>query len=711
MAKVVATPQVRPALPCWYWPDPALPLDLRFFHALCLLGGLVSLFVVVPVDLLQHLVPWVNRGVIGFGLTSLALAWAASRGRYFKKTLVLALVLCLDCVWFPNGGSTGSIGMFYFIPTLYLVLFFKGRFRFLGVALVLVNVIALRAAELARPGLVSHFLTPMDRFLDFATTYLISLLVCALFLWVIVEGFNKEKARNAASLEALRASEALHRLLADNVADVIWTMDLEGRLTYVSPSVERLRGMTPAQARAQTLEEIMAPGSLPAVQRAYMAGVEAAAQGKDLPEYRDVVEQRCQDGSTVWVELTASGMRDEDGKIIGVLGVTRDVSERTRIQAEHDRLEDQMRQMEKMECLGTLAGGVAHDMNNVLGAILGLASVHLHKAEPRSSLARDMTTVTKACQRGSALVKGLLGFARKGLAEEVELDLNEVIREEVALLARTTLQRVRLVTDLAGDLRPMVGDPSAMSHALMNLCVNAVDAMPEGGTLTLRTRNDDDHRVILEVADSGCGMPPEVLAKAMDPFFTTKGRGKGTGLGLAIVFTTVKTHRGTLELRSEPGAGTCITLRFPACMKGREAAEPGLEQAFQPASGPLKVLLVDDDELIREAVKEILGEMGHHATVAPGGEAALLELENGLEPDVVILDMNMPDLDGSQTLPRLRGLCPGVPVLLATGGLDDRALELMASYPGVTLLAKPFSILELQRRLEKAAAEPSRLES
>ena len=708
MAKVVAVPQVRPAPPCWYRPDPALPLELRFFHGLCLLGGLVSLLVIVPLDELQHLGPWVNRGVVPFGLTALGLAWAASRGHYLKKTLVLALVFCLDCIWFPNGGSTGCSGIFYFIPTLYLVLFFNGRFRFLGVALVLANVIGLRAAELVWPGLVSPFLTPMDRFLDFATTYVITLPVCALFLWVIVEGFREEKARNAAGLEALKASESTHRLLADNAADVIWTMDLAGHLTYVSPSVARLRGFTPAQARAQGLEEMMAPGSLPRVQRAYEAGVKAAAQGQEIPEFRGIVEMRCQDGSTVWVELTASGLRDEEGKAIGVLGVSRDVSERTRLQAEHDQLEGQMRQMEKMECLGTLAGGVAHDMNNVLGAILGLASVHQHRAEPHSALARDMNTVAKACQRGSALVKGLLGFARKGLAEERDLNLNEVVREEVALLERTTLQRVRLVTDLAGDLRPMAGDPSALSHALMNLCVNAVDAMPEGGTLTLRTRNEGEDRVILEVADSGWGMTAEVLAKAMDPFFTTKARGKGTGLGLAIVFTTVKTHRGTLDIRSEPGAGTCITLRFPAREQGPEAAEPPIDHKFQRAARPLKVLVVDDDDLIREAVQEILEEMGHLATIAPGGEAALLELEAGLEPDVVILDLNMPGMNGTRALPLLRSLCPGVPVLLATGGLDDRALELVASYPGVTLLAKPFSIRDLQRKLEKAAAEPAR---
>jgi len=262
------------------------------------------------------------------------------------------------------------------------------------------------------------------------------------------------------------------------------------------------------------------------------------------------------------------------------VSILRDITERERLERERRQLEAQVLRQEKMESLGSLAGGVAHDMNNVLGAILAITTVHQLQAEEGSRLGRDLGTVVKACQRGGTLVKGLLSFAREELAEVRELSLNTVVLEEVALLERTTLQKVRLELDLAEDLLPVDGDPAALSHGLLNLCVNAVDAMPDGGTLTFRTRNEGGAEVLLEVRDTGSGMSREVLAKALDPFYTTKPRGKGTGLGLPIVYGTVKAHHGRMEIHSEPGRGTWIQIRLPACGRVKQtlaahAGDPG----------------------------------------------------------------------------------------------------------------------------------------
>jgi hemerythrin-like metal-binding protein len=354
----------------------------------------------------------------------------------------------------------------------------------------------------------------------------------------------------------------------------------------------------------------------------------------------------------------------------------------------------------KMESLGTLAGGVAHDMNNVLGAILGLASLQEAQAADGSALKISMETITTACHRGATLVKGLLDFARQGLAEEKILDLNTLVQEEVALLERTTLQRVRLEIDLAKDLLPIKGDPGALSHALLNLCVNAVDATSEGGTLTLITRNGPDGLVFLEVADTGIGMSREVLDRATDPFFTTKPPGMGTGLGLSIVYGTMKAHGGTVEIQSEPGKGTRVTLRFPSCKSSTQDTESDPESGEVPKQRTLHVLLVDDDELIQGSVPELLRSMGHITTSATSGEEALAKLQGGLSPDVVLLDMNMPGLGGSRTLSHLRAFLPTVPVFLATGRVDQVALALIDSYKHVTLLAKPFGLKELQKQLE-----------
>jgi CheY-like chemotaxis protein len=233
----------------------------------------------------------------------------------------------------------------------------------------------------------------------------------------------------------------------------------------------------------------------------------------------------------------------------------------------------------------------------------------------------------------------------------------------------------------------------------MNLCINAVDAMDGGGTLTLRTRNLEPGTIQVDVEDTGSGMPPEVLRKALDPFFTTKDVGKGTGLGLSMVYATIKAHQGQLELSSEPGRGTQVKLFLPAMPRQREEAGKERPLPVQAASAALDVLLVDDDSLIQESTRMVLEVLGHEVTSATSGEEALELLKEGWAPEVLILDMNMPGLGGKGTLPRFRSLCPEVPVLLATGRADQDALDLIAAYPSVTLLPKPFTIQELQEHL------------
>jgi CheY-like chemotaxis protein len=299
------------------------------------------------------------------------------------------------------------------------------------------------------------------------------------------------------------------------------------------------------------------------------------------------------------------------------------------------------------------------------------------------------------------MVNSLLSFARQSPSEFRELDMNALLLEEIHLLEHTTLSKVRLVMDLAPDLLPIQGDASALTHTLMNLCVNAVDAMPEKGQLTLSTRNIDNAWIEIVVADNGTGMPREVLEKALDPFFTTKGQGKGTGLGLSLAHSTVMAHRGQMVLQSEPGQGTRVHLRFLVATSNDRVLDVRPPQLPAQSAIHLKVLLVDDDELIQSSTQSILSVMGHAVTSALSGEEALQKLEAGYEPDVVILDLNMPGLGGSGTLPKLRALCPSLPVLLATGRADQVALDLVHSDAHVTLLAKPFGMFELRQQLER----------
>jgi PAS domain S-box-containing protein len=378
--------------------------------------------------------------------------------------------------------------------------------------------------------------------------------------------------------------------------------------------------------------------------------------------------------------------------------------ERFAMAAERYDLEAQVQQAQKMESLGTLAGGIAHDMNNVLGAVLGLASAHMEMQPDGSAAHRAFGTIIKASARGGEMVKRLLRFARRTPGEERDLDLNELVRDVVRILERTTLARIQVETDLAGDLRPIRGDGGSLTNALMNLCVNAVDAIEGNGRLRLRTRNLGPDLVEVIVADTGCGMAPEVLRRAMEPFYTTKPQGQGTGLGLPMVYSTLQAHRGQVELRSEPGLGTTVTLRIPAAPRPQGGPTAGPGPGREAPCGSLRVLVVDDDELFRASIAALLELLKHTCEETDSGEAALARLGQGPPPDVVILDLNMPGIGGAATLRRIRGLDPRLPVVVATGKADQGALDLVAAHGHTSLLEKPFGLDALRSCLGRAAS-------
>ena len=506
-----------------------------------------------------------------------------------------------------------------------------------------------------------------------------------------------QKQTENALLEAHLHLESLVSAIPGVVYQFLVTPTREWKFLYVSEGIQDLYGVPPEAAlRDQNaLSERIHPEDRACHRQAVM---DAARDFKFWAHEHRIITPN---GQMKWVRAYAQPVRQQDG---GVLwnGVLLDWTDRKLAEEEKLHLQHQLQQAQKMESLGSLAGGVAHDMNNVLGAILGLASAQIGSQPYGSPLHKAFDTICKATERGGKMVKSLLSFARQAPTEESRLDLNAILSEQVTLLERTTLAKVRLQLNLQADLHPILGDASALAHAFMNLCVNAVDAMPDKGTLTLHTRNVDYDWVEVVVEDNGIGMPKGVLEKAMDPFFTTKEVGKGTGLGLSMVFSTVTAHQGQIELQSEPGQGTRVMLRFPACQQEPQppTAEPVVAKQTTAPQGGLKVLLVDDDDLILSAVEMLLEVMGHRVHIAPSGEEALGLLEAGFAPDLVILDMNMPGLGGAGTLPRLRGLCPEVPVLLSTGRADRTALTLASAYPGVTLMSKPFGLRELQTHLE-----------
>ncbi|HJV49517.1 MAG TPA: PAS domain S-box protein [Geothrix sp.] len=467
-----------------------------------------------------------------------------------------------------------------------------------------------------------------------------------------------------------------------------------GDIEYVNPAFTQITGYRADEVlglNPRLLRSPRTPLSL------YQAMWDTLSRGETwVGEFENLKKN----GEVFFERATIAPVRDEQGGLMNYIAIKEDITQDKRAEAERRSLESQLHQSQKLESLGSLAGGVAHDMNNVLGAILGLASALQETAAPSSPSQKNLETIINACLRGRGVVKSLLYFAKKDLQEERLLDLNELVREMTQLLSHTTLKRVELSLDLREGLGQLRGDPGALSHALMNLCVNAIDAMPGGGILQIRTEQGATGDLLLHVRDSGEGMSPEVLAKAVEPFFTTKPKGKGTGLGLAMVYGTMKAHEGSFDLLSQPGQGTEAILRFPA---GRvERPGPGVAAASPVVMEPeerLRVLLVDDDELIREAVAPMLEVLGHAVVAANDGFDAIRLLKAGLKADLVILDMNMPGLNGAETLPRILELRPDMPVIMATGYSDHEVAPLLEGRPTVSSLRKPFSLKEVRQAI------------
>ena len=501
-------------------------------------------------------------------------------------------------------------------------------------------------------------------------------------LYDITDRLRAEEALNASRLSLAEAQRIAH--LGN------WVLDLTRNELSWSEEIYRIFEVDPDTFGA-TYEAFLAmvhPDDRQMVQDAYSAHLES-----QVPY--DIVHRILPpSGGLKFVNEKCETAYNAEGKPLRSIGTVHDITERMRMEEERHRLELEFQRTQKLESLGTLAGGIAHDINNLLSAILGLASTYKVHPPPGSPLAGALETIETASLRGRDLVRRLLDFARKRLEATQVLDLNLLVKEQVELLRHTTLQKADWILELQEPCNPVKGDPSSVSTAIINLCVNALDAMARGGRITLRTRNLADGALALEVEDTGSGMPPEVLAKAMEPFYTTKPPGKGTGLGLSIVYSAMKAHGGGMEIQSRPGEGTCVRLRFPAAPV---VAEAEAEKPDAPA-GPqtsLRILLVDDDELILLSVAPMLQLLGHQVDTAASGSEALSALGQGLDPDLVILDQNMPGMSGTETLHRILAERPLQAVLMASGAGEPEAMDL-PPHARLSFLPKPFTFTELQ---------------
>lgn len=494
----------------------------------------------------------------------------------------------------------------------------------------------------------------------------------------------------------LALSERRYQDLVNHSPDIIFTLDLDGTFTFVNKAWGKSLGNKPDDVIGKRFGDFVTRD----VADHCTSLLRQVEQGQTISDISYSLTH--EDRSSRLFSMSGAPSMDPDGRVIGMVGVLRDITEQRKLEA-------QLTQAHKMQAIGTLAGGIAHDFNNLLMGIQGRTSLIILNMDPASPHCDHLKGIEDIVESGATLTKQLLGFARAGKYEVKPTDINALVDKSIAMFGRTR-KEITIRTDYGQSVWTLEVDQCQLEQVLLNLCVNACHAMPEGGDLHLRTRNvvlqDEDVRpfgmepgkyVRIAVEDSGIGMDETTQRRIFEPFFTTKEMGRGTGLGLASAYGIIKNHGGFIDVESKKGEGTTFSIYLPASEKEIPKKREGPSEILR---GTESVLLVDDEEMIIEVGQEILQEMGYKVLSAKTGQEAVdLYAKNKGQIDMVILDMIMPGMGGGETFDKIKEMHPEAKVLLSSGySVEGQASEILAR--GCNgFIQKPFSVKKLSQTI------------
>jgi PAS domain S-box-containing protein len=515
-----------------------------------------------------------------------------------------------------------------------------------------------------------------------------------------MEEVKNRRARRQVE-EALRVSEERYRDLVENAHDIIYSHDLEGNYTSMNKAGKVITGYS--------LEEVLQLNILKTVAPEYRSKaremLERKLAGERITAYE--LEIMAKDGARIIVEVNTK-LEYHGGVPVGVQGIARDVTARK-------QLEDQLRQSQKMDAVGQLAGGIAHDFNNLLTAISGYSELTLRKLDADNPLRRNLEEIKKAGDRAASLTRQLLAFSRKQVLQPRVLNLNSIVSDVESMLGRLIGENIELRTSLSPDLGRVKADPGQIEQVLLNLVVNARDAMAAGGSLVIETANvyldeefarqhiaiEPGYFVLLAVSDNGMGIAEEIRSRIFEPFFTTKEVGKGTGLGLSTVYGIVKQSGGTIWVYSEVGIGTTFKVYLP-CVDRSAQDYKRPEHWAGELRGTGTVLLAEDEVLVRNLTSEVLRLFGYSVLEAASGREALEICEQLDEPiELLITDVVMPEMSGRELADRLKQLRPEVKVLFMSGYTDDAIVHQGVLEAGANFIQKPFAPEALANKIRE----------
>jgi PAS domain S-box-containing protein len=510
---------------------------------------------------------------------------------------------------------------------------------------------------------------------------------------------------------ALRQSEEKYRSILEGIDEGYFEVDLAGNFTFFNDSMAKITGFPPQELmgtnnRDFTSQET-AKKMFKVFNRVYRTGRSARVLNYEIIT---------KDGSKKILEVSASLIRNSDQKPIGFRGLARDVTEHLIAEKEKERMAAQIRQAQKMEAIGTLAGGIAHDFNNLLMGFQGNLSLMLMEMSPDNPYFDYLTNMEDYVKRGSDLTRQILGFARGGKYEVRPTNINDLLEQSSQMFGRTR-KEILIYKKFQETPWPVEVDRGQIEQVLLNLFVNAWQAMPTGGDIFLETENvtlkeegwdkpyalKQGQYVKIAVTDSGVGMEKDTLERIFEPFYTTKEVSRGTGLGLASAYGIIKNHNGMIEVASEKDQGTTFTIYLPKSAKDFLEEKPAIEKAIK---GRETILLVDDEEMVADIGQKMLEKLGYRVILAESGRKAIKKFEKlHSRIDLVILDMIMPEMGGSETFDELKALAPDIKVLLSSGySLDGQASQIMKR--GCNgFIQKPFNLKHFSQKVREILDE------
>jgi PAS domain S-box-containing protein len=518
-----------------------------------------------------------------------------------------------------------------------------------------------------------------------------------------------DHAQAIADLERrLRESEERWHALVDSTGDGVFMVDTEGRFVFVNAFIAKSSGFPAEAFVGRHFLELIRPEDHDTVRNNF----ERAVAGEDVPAYE--LAYRTATGKLMWAELNTAPLVT-DGEITGVFAISRNIQARKEVEAALRESEEQLRQLQKMEALGTLAGGIAHDFNNLLTGILGMADLLKRQHTLGDGVYHPADVIERATQRAATLTRQLLGFARKSSPDRRPVDAHRLIDDICDILERTFEKDIEVIKRFETREPVAMGDAGQLQQVLMNLAINARDAMPNGGLLSIETEHVDldDSPIVrtfalnaarhlrITVRDTGTGIGASVRERIFEPFFTTKPQGKGSGMGLAVVYGIVRAHNGAIDVDTRAGEGTAVSIYLPLAGEGAVVAKP---QPAAPSCGRGVVLVVDDEELLRETTRALLESLGYEVVLCSGGHEAV-EIYGSCHHkiDVALIDVSMPVMNGWTCLELLKRINPHLEVIMTSGygrstpdGLEHE----------VDFLAKPYVLEQLAAAVARHLPEP-----